>query len=48
MGANFRESLKRPSKFIFVVLNFVIATSPGAWHCDGVIIDTRARDLLCY
>ena len=47
---NFVESPKRPSKLIFVVLNFVTATSPGVWHCftsDG-IIDTRARDLLCY
>ena len=45
------ESPKRPSKLIFVVLNFVTATSPGAWHhCtrDDVLIDTRARDLLCY
>ena len=39
------ESLKRPSKLIFVVLNFVTATSPGAWHCYTCddVIDTRAR-----
>ena len=29
----FVESPKRPSKLIFVVLNFVTATSLGAWHC---------------
>ena len=28
----FMESPKRPS-INFVVLNFVTATSPGAWHC---------------
>ena len=27
------ESPKRPSKLIFVVLKFMTATSPGAWHC---------------
>ena len=49
-GLTFVESLKRPSKLIFVVLNFVTATSPGAWHCctSDDIIDSRARDLLCY
>ena len=31
-GLIFMESPKRPSKLIFVVLNFVIATSLGAWH----------------
>ena len=42
------ESPKRPSKLIFVVLNFVTATSLGAWHCctSDDVIDTRARDLL--
>ena len=29
----FVESPKKPLKSIFVVLNFVTATSPGAWHC---------------
>ena len=40
----FVESPKRPSKLIFVVLNFVTA---GTWHCtsDDVI---NTRDLLCY
>ena len=33
MGLIFVESPKRPSKLIFVVLNFMTATSPGAWHC---------------
>ena len=33
MGANFRGKSKRPSKLIFVVLNFMTVTSPGAWHC---------------
>ena len=45
----FVESLKRPSKLIFVVLNFVAATSPGAWHCctsDNVFV-TRAHNLVC-
>ena len=48
------ESPKRFSKLIFVVLNFVIATSPEAWHCctrDDVIevmhVLDLARDLLC-
>ena len=43
----FVESPKRPSKLIFVVLNFVTATSPGAWHCctNDDVINTRARDL---
>ena len=52
MGANFVESLKRPSKLIlkFVVLHFMTATSPAAWHCctSDDVIDTRTRDLLCY
>ena len=41
------ESPKRPSKLIFVVLNFVTANSLGAWHCciNDDVIDTRARDL---
>ena len=40
----FVESLKRPSKLIFVVLNFVTATSPGVWYCTSDdVIDTRAR-----
>ena len=42
-GLIFVESPKRPSKLIFVVLNFVTATSPGAWHCciNDDVIDTR-------
>ena len=45
------ESPKRPSKLIFVVLNFVTATSPRAWHCiSDDVIDThsqsRSRSLL--
>ena len=46
----FVESLKRPSKLIFVVLNFVTAISTGAWHCciSDDVIDTCARDLLRY
>ena len=41
------ESRKRPSKLIFVVLNFMTATSPGAWHCctSDDVIDTCAHDL---
>ena len=27
------DSPKRPSKLIFVVLNFMTATSLRAWHC---------------
>ena len=47
------ESPKRPSKLTFVVLNFVAAISPGAWHCkSNDIIDTHTlnltRDLLYY
>ena len=42
------ESPKRPSKLIFVVLNFVTATSLGAWpwHCciNDDVINTHARD----
>ena len=49
MAGNFRgcyivfmESPKRPLKLIFVVLNFVTATSPGVWHCTSDdVIDTR-------
>ena len=43
------ESPKRPSKLIFVVLNFVTAIRPGALHCStrDDVIDTCARDLLC-
>ena len=38
------ESPKRPSKLIFVVLNFVTATTPGMWHCaTDDVIDTHAR-----
>ena len=45
----FVESSKMPSKLTFVVLNFVIATSPGAWHCTSDdVIDTRAHDLARY
>ena len=46
----FVESPKRPSKLIFVVLNFVTATSPGAWHCctNDDAIDTCTHDLLCF
>ena len=46
----FVESLKRPSKLIFVVLNFMTATSTGAWHCctSDDVIDTGAPYLLCY
>ena len=49
-GLIFVESPKRPSKLIFAVLNFVIANNPGAWHCctSDDVIDTRARNLLCY
>ena len=44
------ESPKRPSKLIFVVLNFMTVTSPGAWHCctNDDVIDTSAHNLLCY
>ena len=38
----FVENPKRPSKLIFMVLNFVAATSPGAWHCTSDdVIDTH-------
>ena len=45
----FVESSKSPSKLIFMVLNFVTATSLGAWHCciSDDVIDTRTRNLLC-
>ena len=40
----FVESQRRPSELIFVVLNFVIAISPGVWHCTSVdVISTCAR-----
>ena len=50
VGLIFVESPKRPSKSIFVVLNFVTATSPGVWHCctSDDVIDTRGRNLLSY
>ena len=38
------QSSKRPSKLIFVVLDFMIVTSPGTWHCTSDdVIDRRAR-----
>ena len=43
---NFRGKSERPSKLIFVVLNFVAAISPGAWHCtsdDVVYTCARSR-----
>ena len=45
------ESPKRPSKLIFVVLNFVTATSPGASRrgtaaCTSDDVATGNRDLL--
>ena len=45
----FVESPERPSKLISVVINFVTATSLGAWHCctSNDVIDIHARDL-CY
>ena len=45
VGTNFHG---RPSNLIFVVLNFVTATNPWAWHCctSDDVIDTHARDLL--
>ena len=50
MGANFCGKSKMALKLNFMVLNFVIATSPGAWHSckSDDVIDTRAHDLLCY
>ena len=49
VGSNFRGKSEKALK-IFVVLNFVTATSLGAWHCciSDDVINTRARDLLCY
>ena len=43
MGVNFRG---KSENALFMVLNFVIATSPGAWHCtsdDVHLINTHAR-----
>ena len=41
---NFMESLKRPSKLIFVILSFMTTTSPEVWHCTSDdVIDTHAR-----
>ena len=44
------ESPKRPSKLIFVVLNFMIATSYslGVWYyyTSDDVVDTHACDLL--
>ena len=51
MGFSFVESPKRPSKLIFVVLNFVAATSPGAWHCctsdDVTKVYQQRLDYVC-
>ena len=44
MGAYFCKKSEKASNLIFVLLNFVIATSPGAWHCTSdYVIDARAR-----
>ena len=50
MGSNFRGKSEKTLKNNFCGLNFVTATSLGAWHCctSDDVIDTRARDLLCY
>ena len=51
MGANFcGKSEIKALKINFVVLNFVTATSPGAWHCctSDDVINTCVRDLLRY
>ena len=49
-GSNFRGKSKKALKVNFRGLNFVTATSLGAWHCctSDDVIDTRARDLLYY
>ena len=40
----FVENPKRPSKLIFVVLNFVTTTSPGVWHwTSDDVINTCAQ-----
>ena len=36
-----------PSKLIFVVLNFVTATSPGVWHSDDVHISLTIFFVTC-
>ena len=48
MAGNFRGESEKALKINFVVLNFVTATSPGAWHCciSDDVIDTHARNLL--
>ena len=50
MGSNFRGKSQKALKFNFRGLNFVTATSTGAWQCctSDDVIDTRARDLLRY
>ena len=49
MQSNFRGKSKKALKINFRGLNFVTATSLGAWHCciSDDVIDTRARNLLC-
>ena len=49
VGSNFRGKSKKALKINFMVLNFVTATSLGAWHCciSDDVIDTSARNL-CY
>ena len=50
MGANFSGMSEMALKINFRGLNFVTATSPGAWHCciSNDVINTHARDLLRY
>ena len=50
MVGNFRGKSENALKINFMVLNFVTATSPGAWHCctSDDVIDTHASDLLHY
>ena len=47
MVDNFRGKSEKALK-IFMVINFMTAISPGAWHCctSDDVINTRARNLL--
>ena len=49
MGANFCGKSEKALKINFVVINFMTATSPGAWHCciNDDVINTHTHDLLC-
>ena len=50
MGSNFRGKSEKALKINFRGFKFRDSNQSRAWHCciSDDVIDTRARDLLCY